>query len=308
MLKTPVALIIFNRPDTTAQVLQAIRLARPPQLFVIADGPRADRPDDARACAAARAVVDQVDWPCEIVRNYSDTNLGCRPRVVSGLNAVFEAVEQAIILEDDCVPHPTFFRYCEELLQRWQDDERVWSISGDNFQFGRRRTPHSYYFSRYPHVWGWATWRRAWRHYDDAMSLWPEARDGGWLTDLFSSPAMAAYWRERFQATYENGESIWDYRWVLTCWLQNGLAALPNVNLVTNIGHGPQATHTSATGPGANLPTQPMSFPLDHPRHLLRDAQADAYTDVTAYLPRSRAQRWRQRLSAVAKRLSRRPA
>ncbi len=302
-LNTPVALILFNRPDTTAQVFAAIRAARPPQLFVIADGPRASRPNEAALCAAARAVVEQVDWPCDVVRDFSDTNLGCRRRVASGLTRLFETVDRAIILEDNCIPHPTFFQYCEALLKRWQDDDRLWSISGDNFQFGRRRTSHSYYFSRYSHVWGWATWRRAWRHYDDAMSLWPELRDGGWLTDLFPAPGQAAYWRERLQATYEDRVDSWAYRWMLTCWQQYALHVLPNVNLVTSIGYGSQATHTTVVDPFANLGTQPMTFPLSHPSYMIRNAQADAYTDATIFAPPSRLRRWRRRVWAFSRRL-----
>jgi len=302
---TPVVLIIFNRPDTTAQVLAAIRAARPTRLFVIADGPRAERATDARQCAAARALVERLDWPCEVIRNFSDTNLGCRRRVASGLDWVFDQVEQAVILEDDCVPHLTFFRYCEELLERWRNDQRVCAIAGDNFQAGRRRTAHSYYFSRYSHVWGWATWRRAWQYYDDAMQLWPEARAMGWLADVFHSPRMITYWTERFQSTYEDRVDSWAMRWTLSCWLQNGLTALPNVNLVSNIGHGPQGTHTTAIGPLANLPTQAMSFPLDHPRHMLRDTQADAFTDAHVFAQPSRVARWWRRAHALARRLGR---
>jgi hypothetical protein len=160
-LTTPVAFLIFNRPDTTAKVFEAIRQAKPPKLLVVADGPRPDRPDDIEKCKAARGVVEQVDWDCEVLRNYSDVNLGCKKRVSSGLDWVFNTVEEEIILEDDCLPHPTFFRFCEELLDYYRHDERIMVISGDNFQFGRNCTEYSYYFSRYNHCWGWSTWRRS---------------------------------------------------------------------------------------------------------------------------------------------------
>jgi hypothetical protein len=152
-LKTPVAFLVFNRPESTIKVFEEIRRARPPRLLVAADGTRADRPGEAEKCAAVRAIIDTVDWPCEVLKNYSDVNLGCKVRVSSGLDWVFEQVEEAIILEDDCLPHPTFFRFCEELLERYRYDERVGIISGDNFLFGVRRTQDSYYFSRYAHIW-----------------------------------------------------------------------------------------------------------------------------------------------------------
>ena len=142
-MKTPVAFLIFNRPETTARVLEEIARARPPKLLVVADGPRADRPGEADLCRAARAVLSRVDWPCEVLTNFSETNLGCRRRVSSGLDWVFEEVEEAIVLEDDCLPHPSFFPFCEELLERYRADERVMAVSGDNFQQGRRRTPYS---------------------------------------------------------------------------------------------------------------------------------------------------------------------
>src|SRR4028118_433764 len=176
-MKTPVVLIIFNRPAQTEKVFEVIRQAKPPKLLVIADGSRAERPGEAEKCAAARAVIDRVDWDCEVFKNYSDVNLGCDPRISSGLNWVFETVEEAIILEDDCVPHPTFFRYCEELLERYRHDARVMNISGQNVLFGRHRTEYSYYFSRYTLCWGWASWRRAWQYFDVDVKLWPEIRD-----------------------------------------------------------------------------------------------------------------------------------
>ena len=147
-LNTPVVLIIFNRPDTTAKVFEAIRQAKPSQLLVIADGPRPEKPGEAEKCAATRAIIDRIDWDCEVLKNYSEINLGCQQRVSSGLDWVFQTVETAIILEDDCLPHPTFFRFCAELLAKYRDEPRVMAISGDNFQCGQNsETDKSYYFS-----------------------------------------------------------------------------------------------------------------------------------------------------------------
>lgn len=277
-LQTPVAFIIFNRPDTTARVFAEIARAQPPQLLVIADGARSDRAGEAELCAATRAIIDRVDWDCEVQTLYADRNLGCRRRVSSGLDWVFDTVEAAIILEDDCLPDPSFFRFCEDLLERYRDDERIAQISGDNFQFGRRRTTGSYYFSRFNHIWGWATWRRAWKNYDVSLAAWPEVRDGGWLQDILGDSGQASYWSRLFQRVADGQIDTWDYQWVFACWISNALTILPNVNLVSNIGFGPAATHTTRDSQFANMPTETMQFPLRHPAFVIRDTQADQAT------------------------------
>ncbi len=274
----PVALIIFKRPELTAKVFEAIRQAQPSTLVVIADGARANKKDEAEACAAARAVTEKVDWPCRVVRHYSDKNLGCRDRVSSGLDLVFNEFDRAIILEDDCVPELSFFRFCEELLERYRNDERVMAISGDNFQFGNRQIEHSYYFSRYPHVWGWATWRRAWQHYDVKITNWPQMRKDGWLVQLLQDNAAVKFWQASFQSVYDRQIDTWDHQWTYACWQQNGLTALPRTNLISNIGFGTEATHTKRNSRFSKMAVSPMRFPLSHPPQVVRDEQADDYT------------------------------
>lgn len=172
-VSTPVAFFIFNRPVLTEIVFEAIAKAKPKKLLVVADGPRFA--EEEEKCQKARAaVIDKINWECEVLTNFSDRNQGCKYRVSSGLDWVFSEVEEAIILEDDCLPAPSFFRFCETLLARYRDDERVMTISGDNFQLGNSRTEYSYYFSKYTHIWGWASWRRAWQHYDVDMKSWTD--------------------------------------------------------------------------------------------------------------------------------------
>lgn len=277
-VNAPVALIIFNRPELTAKVFESIRQAQPTTLIVIADGARTNRKGEAELCAAARAITEKVDWPCRVVRHYADQNLGCRNRVSSGLDLLFAEFDRAIILEDDCIPEPSFFRFCDELLERYKDDERVMAISGDNFQFGNHQIAHSYYFSRFPHVWGWATWRRAWRHYDVTMNDWPRYRDNAWLSQLFDRPKTINFWKEIFQSVYEEKVDTWDHQWTYACWRQNGLTALPHVNLISNIGFGEDATHTRRSGLFSYMEVQSMKFPLRHPIEIVRDARADDFT------------------------------
>ncbi|WP_204106191.1 MULTISPECIES: TylF/MycF/NovP-related O-methyltransferase [Spirulina sp. CCY15215] len=278
-LQTPVVLIIFNRPDTTQRVFDAIRQARPPQLFIIADAARRDRTPEVEQCRDARNIVEGIDWDCQVFKNYSDTNLGCRHRISSGLNWVFENVEEAIILEDDCVPDPTFFRFCEELLEKYRRDDLIMAIAGNNFQFRQSRTEYSYYFSRYPHCWGWATWRRAWQHYDDTMQLWPRARDEKCLESVFETDRAVAYWAKILQRNYE-GFNSWAYAWGFSCWIHDGLTILPDVNLVSNIGFGSEGTNTRKQDHKlAHLSTESLSFPLLHPQTIQRNREADRFTE-----------------------------
>lgn len=275
-MRAPVAFLIFNRPGQTARVFEAIRASRPRVLLVVADGPRDDA--ERERCEQTRAVVrDGVDWPCDVRWRTSDTNLGCKRCVAGGLDWVFRECDEAIVLEDDCLPHPTFFRFCDELLERYRDDERVMHVSGDNFQFGRRTTPYSYYFSAVTHCWGWATWRRAWARYDVTVRDWPRVREGDLLTKLWGPDSrIAAQFRGSFDRVHAGTLDTWDSQWNLSCWMAGGWAVLPAVNLVTNIGFGDDATHTrSARSVAANLPVEPMDFPLSHPPAVERDMAAD---------------------------------
>ncbi len=282
-LNTPVCFLIFNRPEITNRVFQAIRVAKPPQLFVVADGARTERPGEKEKCLAAREIINHVDWDCEVLTNFSDANLGCRKRVSSGLDWLFSHIDEAIILEDDCLPHPTFFRFCETLLHRYRDDPRIMLISGQNLQLGQKRRHYSYYFSRYNHCWGWASWKRAWQHYDDSMKLWPKVRDEHWLYDLLENEHAFRYWSATFQRLYE-GFDTWDYPWLFACWINQGLTVLPNVNLVSNLGFGAEATHTKNPDTIlANMAVEEILFPLKHPPFVIRDTQADKFTESNYY-------------------------
>ena len=285
-LETPVVLIIFKRPDTTEKVFEAIRQAKPPKLLVIADGSRSDKSGEAEKCAATRKIIDRVDWDCEVLKNYSEINLGCAKRVSSGLDWVFEQVPEAIILEDDCVPHPTFFRFCEELLKRYRYDERIASISGQNVQLGRNKTEYSYYFSRYPHIWGWATWRRSWQYYDFDMKLWPEIKAKNLLRNILQDPEAKKCWSEIFQSTYEYDKRIdnWDSQWTFSCWVESKLSILANVNLISNTGFGLESTNTNnEKSPYSNLAVEAIEFPMKHPPYVIRDTQADRFTQKTLF-------------------------
>ena len=289
--RSAVAFLIFNRPECTRQTFAAIRAARPPRLLVIADGPRPDRLGEAERCETTRAIVTGgVDWPCQVEENFSSVNLGCRKRVSSGLDWVFSREEEAIILEDDCLPHASFFPYCTELLDRYREDRRVMMIAGANLAPPASASA-SYRFSRVCHIWGWASWRRAWEHYDVEMRHWPEFRDAQRMRDVFSSAPMSAHWSSQLEQTYTRRLDTWDYQWCFASFAQNGVNIVPQVNLVSNIGHSAEATHTTNSDhPHANLPAREMNFPLEHPAFVLADGAADQ----EAVLPGAFTPRWKQ--------------
>jgi hypothetical protein len=264
--------------------LEAVRKVRPERLLVVANAPREDVEGEEELCEATRALIDTVDWDCEIATDFASEHLSQTERIESGLDWVFGQCEEAIVLEDDCVPDPTFFRFCDELLERYRENERVMSISGNNFQFDAPASDDSYYLSRYPQTWGWATWRRAWSTYDPEMSAWPDLRERGWLDDFFAAQGDLAYWSHIFETTHRERDA-WDRAFLFACWLEDGLHAIPNVNLVSNIGFREDATHTTPVQGEllADLPVEPMSFPLRHPAELRRNEQADRYTNRLLY-------------------------
>lgn len=281
----PVVMLVFNRPAQTARTFEAVRRLQPRRLMLIADGPRPGNAGDALNCPEVRRIVTAIDWPCDVVTNFAEANLGLKARFKSGLDWVFELEEEAIILEDDCVPDASFFPYCQELLERYRHDERVMTISGDNFQLGGTVCPHSYYFSRYMHCWGWATWRRTWQLHDPAMPFWPELKQDGWLESFILDEGERRHWHSVFDAVYTGAINTWDYQFCYTIMRHHGLNILPAVNLVTNIGFGEGATHTTQPSPYENLPAQPMAFPLVHPPHMVRDFFADGHYARSAFRP-----------------------
>jgi hypothetical protein len=273
-MQIPVIFLIFNRPDTTEQVFETIRQAQPSQLLVVADGSRPSKPQEAEACRLTREIIQRVDWPCDVLTNFSDENLGCKHRVASGLNWAFSLVEEAIILEDDCLPAPSFFSFCETLLNQYRHDDRVMMIAGTNTEVNLPSYPYSYYFSRHTPFWGWATWRRAWEHFDITMQSWPEYKQLDLIYSYCEDEFEKRFWVKHFDDVYAGVLDSWGYIWTYTCWFQNGLTIIPNSNLISNIGYGTNATHTLQMDSLANLPTQDM-WDLKHPPFLSDYRQID---------------------------------
>jgi len=275
--KAPVAFIIFNRPDLTIESFKAIRQYKPKELFIIADGPRKDHPGEAEKCKEARNIVANVDWECQVYREYSSENLTSAKRIRGGLHWVFENTDRAIIIEDDCVPHPDFFNFCETLLELYKEEESVWSITGDNFQSGKKRGNSSYYFSKYSHCWGWATWSRSWNSAKkENLSFWPSLKDSKKWSDIHPNKNEKQYWSDIFDDMYSGKIDFWAYWFLASVMNNHGLTATPNVNLVTNIGFGPNATNTLFTEQQPGLKSYPITE-LTHPQIIKQDLAADLF-------------------------------
>jgi hypothetical protein len=281
-MKTPVVIIIYHRPQMTVKVIDSLREVKPSQIFVIADGPKDKQ--DVEKCKKTRDLIKSIDWKCEIHKNYSLKNLGLRKRVVTGLDWVFSKVDRAIILEDDLVIDKSFYDFCENTLEKYKNDSKIISISGNNFLFGRHKIKYSYFFSRHIYSWGWATWRRAWKLYDDTMSDWPLVKSKNILSDIFEEWIELTYWNRIFDLTFERKINSWAYAWTYTAFINNKLTIVPSINLVSNVGIGQGATHTLIKSRVLNIPIERIDFPLKHPRVIRQDKKSDSIIERTLYV------------------------
>lgn len=278
-LNTPVLLLIFNRPQCTFRVFEEIRRARPRQLFVAADGPRPGRNEES-ACAAARSVISRIDWDCDVKTLFSKENQGCGKGPVAGITWFFDHVEQGIVLEDDCLPAPAFFHFCEGLLDRFRTDTRVMEIGGANLIGSACSSDESsYYFSEHNHTWGWATWRRAWKFYDYKISCIAEPEVQRYLSSIFNSELERDYFLKIFVHTFHHNDDVtwWDYQWEFARRINGGLSIVSRSNLIVNIGLGQHGTHTlDPHGIGSGLRWGNLSFPLAHPGFVMPNRERDA--------------------------------
>lgn len=248
-MKSPVLLLAFNRPDTTRQIFEAIRAAKPSVLFLGVDGPRADRPDDVALRDEVLAIVGEVDWPCEVHTKFEPENLGCKRAVAEAIGWMLEAVGEGIILEDDTLPCPAFFEYCDVMLDRYRDDPSVQVVSGYNPVVGLTKTDEPYMFSNLPMIWGWATWQRVWRDYDVALSDWNRGDTACFPPVVAQSRQASRFWADRFSSIQDGTVDTWDYQLVHAVWKSDGRVVLPAESLVINLGFREDATHTSTAPP-----------------------------------------------------------
>ncbi|MGX5816678.1 hypothetical protein ACWKWU_00690 [Chitinophaga lutea] len=273
-VKSPVLFLLFNRPELTRKTFERIRAAQPARLYVAADGPRKSHAADADLCAQARAAV-QIDWPCDYKLLYRPANLGCRSAVSAAVSWFFAAEKEGIILEDDCLPHTDFFRFCDALLDRYRNDARVRSITGSNLFPGKKWGSASYYFSQHANVWGWATWKRVWDQYDPGLRQYRPEDVPRLLANVFPDPFLVKVWLQHYHDLRAEKVDTWDYQLQLANFFENGLCAVPNVNLVSNMGFGDDSTHTcNALSPNAALPADALGD-ITHPYVFAPEKAAD---------------------------------
>lgn len=273
---TPILFLIFNRPDTTRIVFNRIREIRPERLYVAADAPREGRAKEIALCEEARRIIDDVDWPCEVKTLFRDRNLGCKQAISSALTWFFEQEERGVILEDDCLPDLSFFPFCEELLERYKDDERIGHIGGNCFLPGAIGEGLSYDFCSVTHIWGWATWRRVWQQVNVDFPFWEQHKEQ--RASLFCNKWEEIYFSSFIPDALQHrgGLNPWGVFYYFSLRLQNQLSIYPSVNLVTNIGLGdPNATHTTKRSNKLLVPSEAIRFPLKHPEYVMRNKKLD---------------------------------
>ena len=282
MYKIPILFLVFARPDTTARVFERIKQIQPTKLYIAADAPRENRPDEIKRSQAVRGIVNQIDWPCELYTLFREKNLGCKNAVSSAITWFFEQEEYGVILEDDCLPDLSFFPFCEELLIKYKDDDRIGHIGGNNFLNSIVGDNCSYDFCSFSHIWGWASWRRVWKNYDVNFSYWNEAlKDKYKMDSLFNNLLEKIYFSSFISDTLKGNSGIntWDVQYFFMLRVQSQLSIYPKVNLVTNIGlNDPNATHTTKKNKKGYVLSEQIQFPLNHPRYVLSNKLIDKTT------------------------------
>lgn len=262
-MQAPVLFLVFNRPDTTRMVFDAIRLAKPSRLYVAVDGARSDRPGEAEKVDQVKRIVRAVDWPCVVKKLYRDSNKGCKHAVSEAISWFFENEEMGIILEDDCLPDPTFFAFCDTLLERYRHDDRIMAICGTNLA-NTDQIKDSYYFSGVPHIWGWASWSRVWQEYDVEMSDLDEVCNSDAAKSHFPKHIWQ-YWKGFFRDVKGGLVNTWDVQFSYLAIKSGRLSVFPRRNLISNIGFRADATHTTGDSLLANRVVYPMESSLNHP-------------------------------------------
>jgi len=274
----PILFLTFNRPDTTTRVFAAIRAAQPARLYVASDGPRADRMGEAELCAEVRRIATAVDWPCEVKTLFRDRNLGCRRAVSGAITWFFEHEEEGIILEDDCLPSPDFFPWCNAMLERYRDERQIMCVTGNNFQSDMKGWPYSYYYSIFNHCWGWASWRRAWELYDTELQELDPERSVRHIDRLCGVRGFGKYWVQILERVKAGQIDSWAYIWTWSCFKQGGLTCTPKVNLVSNIGFGENASNTlNSESPHSNLRAYSLSLPFIAPPQKRPESRFDRF-------------------------------
>ena len=287
--ETPILIIIYNRPDLAKKVIRLVQRIKPKRLFIAADGPKSNNLIEIKKCQDSRNISKTIDWDCELKTLFQKTNLGCGKGPATAITWFFNHVEEGIILEDDCIPDLSFFLFCQDLLKKYKNNDRIMHISGSNFQFGIQRGDGSYYFSRYAEVWGWATWERAWQHFDYDLNFYQSFVKSGVIKKTFSNKRVQNYWLRKLNYVFNTRNvDIWDFQWLFAIWHNQGLSITPNQNLVSNQGFRKDGTHTFHKGyPTSNIKSKQLES-IKYIKNIEIDCKADELSFTMRYdVPRS---------------------
>ena len=283
-MNTPILFLVFNRPATTIRVFETVRQAKPPRLYVAADGPRKDKIGEKEKCEEVRSIIKKVDWSCEVKTLFRDENLGCGRAVSQAITWFFEQEEEGIILEDDILPHPDFFSYCDELLERYRDNGNVGVIAGHNHLYRDLYREESYGFIHMSHIWGWATWRRVWKKYDFNLEKYSEQDFINGLKQNTSNKSVIRYWIWIYKIMKDYKIDTWDYQLFISLTSNCMLSIIPYRNLTKNIGFDERATHTLVSDQReGKIETNPI-FPITHPNDIVVDREAVEITNIENHL------------------------
>lgn len=277
-LSTPILFLVFNRIETTKKVFSSIKKMKPPKLYISCDGPRDYiEGESAKVNVVREYIINNIDWDCKVATFFRDSNLGCKKAISTGIDWFFDNEEMGIILEDDCMPNEDFYHFCEYALSKYKDCNNIFAVTGNNFQDGNSRGDASYYFSKHMHVWGWASWRRAWKYYDVNISYWQNYKKSQQWNNNNKTFYEKKYWEVILDKVSLNKINTWDYQWNLAIWKNNGMVVTPNKNLVTNIGFGCDATHTTSKENKASMMRTYKLKNITEPSQILINMDADNY-------------------------------
>lgn len=283
MIKTPVVLICFNRPNLTKKTFNQIKKNKPSKLFLIMDGPRYKNSQDIQNIKKVRKIIEEINWKCKIYKNFSKNNLGLKKRVVSGLNWVFKKVDKAIILEDDCYPSDSFFYFCETMLNFYKKNKNIGIITGNNFQ-NKPVDNNSYYFSKYSHIWGWATWRRTWKLYNDNDQKIQNFVKSSKFKKICKILDEQKYWIDMHHQIKSGTLKSWAYYFLLNMWKNNYLTVTPNLNLIENLGiNSKSSSNPNDPGLKKDLTKTVLKFPLIYPKAIKVNEKADSQVFYSIY-------------------------
>lgn len=243
-MNIPLLLLLFNRPKTTEKLFEKLKIIKPIKIYINIDGPRKNNLKDKELCSNVEKIFNKINWDCKIFKKINNTNKGCRLSVSNGIDWFFENESEGIILEDDCIPSKEFFEFCKRMFYKFENNNKIKVISGSNFHSNKKFGDGDYYFSKYAHCWGWATWKRAWKENDDAMIFWEDLKKSEKWKKLHEDDYEKKYWTRIFDRVSKNEIDSWAYVWLCSVWNNDGITITPNTNLVNNIGFGPDATTT----------------------------------------------------------------